>query len=79
MSHCNFRGHRMDIPGRLPHSATGHPPFQLQRENVRDNDVLRFNHQRHLNSSDIPLVEGKKLDCNYCHKPGSEWSLHATD
>ncbi len=47
----------------------GHPGFQLQRENVRDNNVLRFNHQRHLNSSDIPLVEGKKLDCNYCHRP----------
>jgi hypothetical protein len=47
----------------------GHPPFQLQRENVRDNDVLRFNHQRHLNSSDIPPAKAGKLDCNYCHKP----------
>ena len=49
--------------------SEGHPPFQLQRENVRDNDVLRFNHQRHLNSSDIPPTKAGKLDCNYCHQP----------
>jgi hypothetical protein len=49
--------------------SEGHPPFQLQRENVRDNDVLRFNHARHLNSSDIPATKAGKLDCNYCHQP----------
>lgn len=45
-----------------------HPEFQLTREPVRDPDVLRFNHQRHF-AADIPLVNGKKLDCNYCHTP----------
>jgi hypothetical protein len=49
--------------------SEGHPPFQLQRENVRDNDVLRFNHARHLNSSDIPPTKAGKLECNYCHQP----------
>jgi len=49
--------------------SEGHPPFQLKRENVRDNDVLRFNHARHLNSSDIPPTKAGKLDCNYCHQP----------
>jgi hypothetical protein len=49
--------------------SEGHPPFQLQRENARDNNVLRFNHQRHLNSSDIPPTKSGKLDCNYCHQP----------
>ncbi|MEP6808977.1 MAG: cytochrome c3 family protein [Chthoniobacterales bacterium] len=50
--------------------AEGHPPFQLQRENVRESDVLRFNHQRHLGSSDIPPTkDGKKLDCVFCHQP----------
>jgi hypothetical protein len=49
--------------------SEGHPPFQLQRENVRENNVLRFNHQRHLNSSDIPPTKLGKLDCNYCHQP----------
>jgi hypothetical protein len=46
----------------------GHPEFQLDRDKVRDPDVLRFNHQRHF-AADIPLVNGQKLDCNYCHKP----------
>jgi hypothetical protein len=41
--------------------SEGHPPFQLQRENVRDNNVLRFNHQRHLNSRDIPPTKSGKL------------------
>lgn len=50
--------------------SDGHPPFQLHRENVRESDVLRFNHQRHLNGPGIPPTKaGGKLDCNYCHKP----------
>ncbi len=49
--------------------SNGHPPFQLQRENVRESDVLRFNHQRHLEGPGIPPTKaGGKLDCNYCHK-----------
>jgi hypothetical protein len=50
---------------------TGHPEFQLIREQKRDPDVLRFNHQRHF-AADIPPVEGRQLDCNYCHKPDVE-------
>ena len=52
----------------------GHPEFQVDVEKiadptkVHDPDVLRFNHQRHF-ASDIPLVNGKKLECNYCHTP----------
>jgi hypothetical protein len=49
----------------------GHPEFQLTREPMRDPDVLRFNHQRHF-APDIPLVNGKKLGCNYCHTPDLE-------
>jgi hypothetical protein len=49
----------------------GHPEFQLTTAKPRDPDVLRFNHQRHF-SSDIPLVNGQKLDCNYCHKPNPD-------
>jgi hypothetical protein len=44
-----------------------HPEFQLKRVNARDPDVLRFNHQRHF-ASDIPPVNGQRLDCNYCHQ-----------
>jgi hypothetical protein len=49
----------------------GHPEFQINSANLRDPDVLRFNHQRHF-ASDIPPVNGQKLDCNYCHKPDTE-------
>lgn len=48
-----------------------HPEFQLNTEKPRDPDVLRFNHQRH-ESADIPQVNGKKLDCNFCHHPDTE-------
>lgn len=49
----------------------GHPEFQLKRETARDPDVLRFNHQRHF-ASDIPPVNGQRLDCHYCHQPQSD-------
>ncbi len=49
--------------------SDGHPAFQLHRENLRDQDVLRFNHQRHFTGNDIPPTKsGAKLDCNYCHQ-----------
>ena len=55
----------------------GHPEFQLNVDKaanpgtVRDPDVLRFNHQRHF-ASDIPLVNGRKLDCTSCHQPDAD-------
>ena len=49
----------------------GHPEFQINSANLRDPNVLRFNHQRHF-ASDIPPVNGQKLDCNYCHRPDTE-------
>src|SRR5437588_317628 len=51
-----------------------HPEFQLKRVSARDPDVLRFNHQRHF-ASDIPPVNGQKLDCAYCHQPQSDGHL----
>src|SRR5437588_6954625 len=48
-----------------------HPEFQLKREKARDPDVLRFNHQRHF-ASDIPLLNGQRLDCISCHKADEE-------
>ena len=54
----------------FPSFSDGHPRFQLHRENFREADVLRFNHQLHLSGRGIPPTEtGAKLDCNYCHKP----------
>lgn len=49
----------------------GHPEFQLKRETMPDPDVLKFNHQRHF-AADIPPLNGRKLECIYCHQPDSE-------
>jgi hypothetical protein len=49
----------------------GHPEFQLKREARRDQDVLKFNHQRHF-APDIPSLNGRKLECSYCHQPDTE-------
>lgn len=48
--------------------AGDHPDFQIQREHLTDPNTLKFNHKIHL-SGDIPMVDGRKLDCAYCHKP----------
>jgi hypothetical protein len=45
-----------------------HPDFQIQRENLSDPNTLKFDHKVHL-TGDIPMVDGRKLDCAYCHTP----------
>jgi hypothetical protein len=47
-----------------------HPRFEYEDRNLRDPDVLLFNHHRH-EAADIPKVDGRKLDCVYCHKASS--------
>ena len=47
-----------------------HPAFQIQAEHLTDPNTLKFNHKIHL-SGDIPDVDGRKLDCVYCHQPDS--------
>ncbi len=75
----SFTGARPVIPQvpRPPQGYTatfasfsqGHPDWELQRQNIRDPDTLRFNHRLHMTGSGIPLTRnGTKLDCNYCHK-----------
>jgi mono/diheme cytochrome c family protein len=61
------RGHTQTFPS----FSDGHPEFQIATAKPRDPDVLRFNHQRHF-ATDIPPVNGQKLDCNYCHKSDTE-------
>lgn len=54
----------------LIHSfATDHPEFQVLREKLKDPDTLKFNHELHLTSPNIPPLNGHKLDCGDCHKP----------
>jgi predicted CXXCH cytochrome family protein len=51
--------------------ATDHPEFRLIAERLRETNTLKFNHRRHLiETNDIPLLEGQRLDCTSCHRPG---------
>jgi len=52
--------------------AGDHPEFQLVREKGRDPDVVRLNDHRHYAADIPPVAKGRKLDCNYCHKPDPE-------
>lgn len=45
-----------------------HPEFRPLRAPATDTNPLKFNHRVHL-TGDIPPVNGKALDCAYCHKP----------
>ena len=51
--------------------ATGHPAFGYEQPGVRDPAAISFNHSRH-EQKDIPPVNGHKLDCTDCHKPGAD-------
>lgn len=51
--------------------AVDHPEFRVLRDGPRDTNTLRFNHRLHLTGSEIPLVNGRPLDCSYCHQPDS--------
>ena len=58
------------------HSFAGdHPEFRLSAGDWRETNTLRFNHQLHL-SEKIPALNGKKLDCAYCHKPDPSGAFH---
>jgi hypothetical protein len=49
--------------------SVDHPEFRVLRERSPDTNTLRFNHRLHLTRPDIPLVNGRALDCAYCHRP----------
>ena len=51
--------------------ATDHPEFRVLADKVRETNTLKFNHRRHLvETNDIPLVHGARLNCAFCHQPG---------
>lgn len=51
--------------------ATDHPEFRLIADHLRETNTLKFNHKRHLvQTNDIPLVDGRRIDCAFCHQPG---------
>lgn len=48
-----------------------HPEFLVHREKMKDPNTLRFSHATHVGMSpNVPLLNGKKLECISCHKPG---------
>jgi hypothetical protein len=49
--------------------SVDHPEFRVLREHSPDRNTLKFNHRLHLTGSNIPLVNGRALDCEYCHRP----------
>jgi len=51
--------------------ADDHPEFRTATGSLRETNTLKFNHKRHLiETNDIPLVNGQRLDCAFCHQPG---------
>jgi hypothetical protein len=57
--------------------AIDHPEFRVLREKSPDTNTLKFNHRLHLTGSDIPLVNGRPIDCAYCHRPDSTGAFMA--
>lgn len=51
--------------------AGDHPEFRVVADHARETNTLKFNHRTHLTrTNDIPLVNGQRLDCAFCHQPG---------
>jgi hypothetical protein len=51
--------------------ADNHPEFRLLADKARETNTLKFNHRRHLTeTNDIPLIQGRRIDCAFCHQPG---------
>ncbi len=75
---CNCRARRMATRRRLRRSAKAIRPFQLQRENVREADLLRFNHQRTSRGPGIPPTRaGGEAGLQLLPQAGAERPLHA--
>ena len=51
--------------------AMDHPEFRVIADHLRETNTLKFNHHRHLvETNDIPLLNGQRLECASCHQPG---------
>jgi hypothetical protein len=48
--------------------ADGHPEFRILREKTEDSNTLKFGHEYHLTSAQIPAMNGgRALSCTDCH------------
>ncbi|HWN95172.1 MAG TPA: cytochrome c3 family protein [Methylomirabilota bacterium] len=51
--------------------AVDHPEFRVIADRLRETNTLKFNHKRHLvETSDMPLLNGRRLECASCHRAG---------
>jgi hypothetical protein len=57
--------------------AVDHPEFRVLRDKSPDTHTLRFNHRLHLTGADIPLVNGRALECADCHRPDASGAFMA--
>ncbi|HZZ20908.1 MAG TPA: hypothetical protein VFE25_16155 [Opitutaceae bacterium] len=57
--------------------AEDHPEFRVLREKTPDSNTLRFNHRFHLLGADVPLVNGRRLECADCHRPDASGAYMA--
>lgn len=56
--------------GIIQSFSRDHPEFAIILNHLKDPDTLRFNHELHLGSTNIPaLWHGRKLTCADCHQP----------
>ena len=57
--------------------ADGHPDFAYKQPNLKDPAQIKYNHARH-DLGDIPELNGHKLTCTDCHKPGGNGVSYQT-
>ncbi|MEO7300369.1 MAG: cytochrome c3 family protein [Verrucomicrobiota bacterium] len=55
--------------------ATDHPEFQIHAQNLKDPNMLKFNHRLHLGES-VRTKVGGELECATCHKADSFGEFH---
>ncbi len=55
--------------------AEDHPEFRANLPGARDPTALAFNHALHLSGPNIPLLDGRALDCRACHVPDPTGAL----
>ncbi|MEP2775681.1 MAG: hypothetical protein ABJQ29_04380 [Luteolibacter sp.] len=45
----------------------GHPEFRVIREEIRDKNTLKFNHEVHMKTGGVQKLDGSALSCMDCH------------
>jgi len=59
------------VTARITDFGVDHPEFRVFREKNVDPNTLKFNHRLHMSGANIPPVNGRALECAYCHQADS--------